>query len=72
MPKLVLDGVEYNTEDLSDIGKLNLENLQHVEKRLASLDNEIQVYRTARNAYVESLKVEIEQLLIANEHDNGV
>jgi hypothetical protein len=71
MPKLVLDEIEYNTEDLSDIGRLRLESLQHVEKRLASLDNEIQVYRTARNAYVESLKVEIEQLSIANESANG-
>lgn len=72
MPKLVIDEVEYNTEDLSDIGKLRLESLQHVEKRLVSLDNEIQVYRTARNVYVESLKVEIEKLSIANDGDSAV
>lgn len=72
MPKLVIDEVEYNTEDLSDIGKLRLESLQYVEKRLVSLDNEIQVYRTARNVYVESLKVEIEKLSIANDGDSAV
>ena len=45
MPKITIDEVEYNTEDLSDNGKLK---------------SEIAVYQTARNSYVTALKNELE------------
>lgn len=62
MPKLTVDGVEYNTEDLSDNGKAQLASLQFLEGQLVKLQNEIAVYQTAKNAYMQALKVELEKL----------
>lgn len=62
MPKITLDDVEYNTEDLSDNSKAQLASLQFLEVQMAKLNNEIAVYQTARNAYVKALKEELETL----------
>lgn len=61
MPKITVDGVEYNTEDLSDNGKAQLASLQFLEVQMQKLKNEIAVYQTARNSYVQALKVELEK-----------
>jgi hypothetical protein len=59
MPKITIDGIEYNTEDLSDNGKAQLASLQFLEVQMNKIQSEISVYQTARNAYAESLRVEI-------------
>lgn len=59
MPKFVVDGIEYNTEDLSDNGKAQFASLQFLEVQMQKLKNEIAVYQTARNSYVAALKVEL-------------
>ena len=61
MPKITVDGVEYNTEDLSDNGKAQLASLQFLEVQMQKLKNEIAVYQTARNSYVQALKIELEK-----------
>lgn len=60
MPKITVDGVEYNTEDLSDNGKAQLASLQFLETQMSKIKSEIAVYQTARNAYAASLKAELE------------
>lgn len=60
MPKLTIDGIEYNTEDLTDNGKAQLASLQFLEVQMNKLQSEIAVYKTARNSYVAALKAEIE------------
>lgn len=60
MPKITVDDIEYNTEDLSDNGKAQLASLQFLEAQMKKLNSEIAVYRTARNAYVAVLKAELE------------
>lgn len=62
MPKITVDGIEYNTEDLSDNGKAQLASLQFLEVQLNKLSNEIAVYQTAKNAYIAALKPELEKL----------
>lgn len=62
MPKITVDGIDYNTEDLSDNGKAQLASLQFLEVQMAKLNNEIAVYQTARNAYVVALKAELEKV----------
>lgn len=62
MPKITVDGIDYNTEDLSDNGKAQLASLQFLEVQMAKLNNEIAVYQTARNAYVVALKAELENV----------
>ena len=60
MPKITIDKVEYNTEDLSDNGKAQLASLQFLEVQMSKLKSEIAVYQTARNSYVTALKNELE------------
>lgn len=59
MPKITVDGVEYNSEDLSDNGKAQLASLQFLEAQMSKLKAEIAVYQTARSAYVAALKAEL-------------
>lgn len=59
MPKITVDDIEYNTEDLTDNGKAQLASLQFLEVQMKKLQNEISVYQTARNAYVAALKSEL-------------
>lgn len=59
MPKLVIDEIEYNTEDLSDEGRGQLTNLQFVEQQIRTFRNQILVYQTAQQTYLSALKTEI-------------
>ena len=59
MPTINIDGVEYNTEDLSDNGKAQLASLQFLEVQMAKLKSEMAVYQTARASYVVALKEEL-------------
>jgi hypothetical protein len=61
MPNITVDGIEYNTEDLSDNGKAQLASLQFLEVQMNKLKNELAVYQTARAAYVAALKTELEK-----------
>ena len=61
MPKFTLDEIEFNTEDLSDNGKAQFASLQFLEVQMKKLQSEIAVYQTARNAYIQALKVEVEK-----------
>ena len=59
MPKITIDDIEYNTEDLSDNGKAQLASLQFLEVQMNKLRSEIAVYQTARNSYSAALKAEL-------------
>ena len=61
MPKITIDDVEYNTEDLSENGKAQLASLQFLEIQMNKLKSEIAVYQTARGSYVAALKAELEE-----------
>ena len=60
MPKITVDGIEYNTEDLTENGKAQLASLQFLEVQMNKLQSEIAVYKTARNSYIAALKEELE------------
>mgnify|MGYP001439969579 CR=1 FL=1 len=60
MPKITVDEIEYNTEDLTDNGKAQLASLQFLEVQMAKLRSEIAVYQTARNTYISALKSELD------------
>ena len=59
MPNINIDGIIYNSEDLSDNGKAQLASLQFLEVQMAKLKSEIAVYKTARNTYLVALKSEL-------------
>ena len=60
MPKITVEGIDYNTEDLSDLGKAQLASLQFLEAQMAKIKSEIAVYQTARNSYIAALKEDVE------------
>ena len=60
MPKITVDGIENNTEDLSENGKAQLASLQFLEAQMNKLKSEVAVYQTARNTYTAMLKKELE------------
>ena len=59
MPKIKLDDLEFNTEDLSEEGLSTLRSLQFLEVQLRKLKSEIDVYRTAERHYATAIKDEI-------------
>ena len=59
MPKITVDGIEYNTEDLTENSKAQLASLQFLEVQMNKLKSEIAVYQTARSSYVVALKEEL-------------
>ena len=59
MPKITVDGIEYNSEDLSSNGQAQLASLQFLEVQMSKLKSEIGVYQTARNSYVKALQAEL-------------
>ena len=61
MPKITIDNIDYNTEDLTENGRAQLESLQVLEVQLKKLHHEIAVYQTAQRTYITELKEEIEQ-----------
>jgi hypothetical protein len=61
MPKITIDDIEYNTEDLSDNGKAQVASLQFLEVQMNKLNSEVAVYQTARNAYITALKLELDK-----------
>jgi hypothetical protein len=61
MPKITVDGTEYDTENLSTNGKAQLASLQFLEVQMQKLKNEIAVYQTARAGYAAALKAELEK-----------
>ena len=59
MPKITIDGIDYHTEDLTDNGKAQLASLQFLEAQMQKLRNEVTVYETARQSYVDMLKADL-------------
>lgn len=61
MPNITVDGVEYNTEDLTENGKAQLASLQFLEVQMKKIQSEIAVYQTARNVYMKAIQTELEE-----------
>lgn len=59
MPKFTVDGIDYNTEDLSEDGKAQLASLQFLELQMRKIKDEIAIYNTAKVGYIAGLKSEL-------------
>jgi len=62
MPKIKIDDLEYNTEDLSEKGLEQLRSLQFLETQMLHMQKEITVYQVAQSTYLSKLKAQIEEL----------
>ena len=72
MPNIKINGLHYNTEDLSEQGKAQLASLQFLEVQMQKIRQEIAVYQTANAVYRSSLEAEIQKAGInpISEHTN--
>ena len=61
MPKIKLDDIEYNSEDMSENAKAQLVSLQFTDAQIKKLKQEIAISETARQAYIAALKREIKE-----------
>ena len=61
MPRVTVDDIEYNTEDLTETGRATLASLQFLESQMQQMRNEMSVYRVAQLSYIAALKLEIER-----------
>jgi hypothetical protein len=64
MPKITIDNIDYNTEDLTENGRAQLSSLQFLEGQMQKIRQEIAVYQTAQAAYAKALKAEIAEAAI--------
>jgi len=55
MPKMTIDGQEYDTEDFSEEAKAQLLSIQVVDRKIADLNADIAIMQTARNTYAKAL-----------------
>ena len=60
MAKITIDGIEYNTDNLSDNAKAQVASLQFNEAHMNRLRNELAIADTARMAYSAALKKELD------------
>jgi len=65
MPKIKIDDLEFNSEDLSENGKGLLTSLQFVEVHIKKLNDELAVLKTSKNVYENMVR----QKLVAVEEN---
>lgn len=56
MPKITIDGKDYDTDKLSDDAKAQLVSLQLTDKEISRLKIQLAIAQTARNAYAKALQ----------------
>lgn len=60
--KLSIDGVEYEIEQLSPDAQAQVANLQFVDAKIQKLQSELAIADTARLAYGQALKNELNKI----------
>ena len=70
MPKITIDGIEYNTEDMSEDALGQVRSLQFVENQVQRLQAEINIYKTARQAYARALQKNLPETNVEVEIDD--
>ena len=59
MPKITVDGIEYNTEELSEHAQKLYNSLQYTMVQLKKIENEAEIYRIAHKVLVSELQHEL-------------
>ena len=59
MAKVTIDGKEYDSDNLSDNAKAQLNSLNYIKSELQKLENHSAILRTAQAAYSNALKSEL-------------
>ena len=56
VPKVNVNGTEYNIADLSDEAKVQVQNLRAADAEIRHLNIQLALAQTARNAYIQALQ----------------
>ena len=56
---VTVDGVDYTFENLYDVAKSQIINIQFSDEQISQLQNELAISNTARNGYIRALKNEL-------------
>lgn len=56
VPKVNVNGTEYNIADLSDEAKMQVQNLRAADAEIRHLNIQLALAQTARNAYIQALQ----------------
>ena len=56
MPKITIDGKEYDTESMSEEAVTQVKFIQYLNHQILELQMRVGAYQTARNAYSLNLK----------------
>lgn len=67
MPMIKLDGQDYDFDTLPENVKKQLQSLQFVDAELIRLENQIAVFKTAKNAYMNAIKQTLKAAVVPNE-----
>lgn len=59
MGTLNIDGREYDTDQLSESAQSQMKNIQLVDQKIAQLNQDLAIMKTARNAYARALQAEL-------------
>ncbi|WP_456471440.1 DUF6447 family protein [Caminibacter sp.] len=59
MAKIKIDNKEYNIEDLNDVAKLQINNIQYVDQKINDLKAQIATLNAAREYYTAILKANL-------------
>lgn len=61
MVKVTVDGVDYDTDGMTDNAKAQVASLQFLQVHTQQLRNELAVFETAKRNYITLLKEELEK-----------
>lgn len=61
MAKITIDEKEYETDDMSDGAKAQLQSIQFVDNELARVQLTAAALQTARNSYAQALQQELQK-----------
>jgi hypothetical protein len=61
MAKITIDEKEYETDDMSDDAKAQLQSLQFVDSEITRNQMKAAALQTARNAYAQALQTALEE-----------
>ena len=59
MSSININGREFSPDDLNDVAKSHIANIQIVDQKIKVLQQEIAIIQTARNAYSAALQAEL-------------
>jgi hypothetical protein len=60
MARITIDEIEYDTDEMSDDAKAQLQNVLFCDRKIADIKNEMAVLKTARSAYARNLSQQLQ------------